>query len=256
VDARRIFNATLAVAACALFAGCATVGSGRAAPDDPFEPLNRAVLDVNTSLDDAIIRPVAEAYREIVPQFARDRIRSVIDNLVEPRIFANDVLQGRGAAAWITFQRFVINSTAGLAGLFDLATGDGLPKQTGDFGQTLYAWGVDDGPYLMLLFFGPSTVRDTVGLGVDLYTTPPGVFFPGHPGVVIGFVVGTVDGVDLRSRNIENLDAIAAGALDYYTHLKSLWWQRREAELRQARGLPAEPQELADPAAVPQAPAK
>jgi phospholipid-binding lipoprotein MlaA len=236
-----------ALAVCVALGGCATMSSDRASPDDPLEPLNRTVLDINTALDNAFIKPVAEAYRQIVPQFARDRIRSAIDNLAEPRIFANDLLQRRAEAAWITFNRFLINTTVGVAGLFDLASERGLPKQSGDFGQTLYAWGVDDGPYLVLLFFGPSNLRDTVGLGVDLFTTPPGVFLPGHAGVVTGFAVGTVDGMDLRSRNIESLDEVIASSLDYYAHLKSIARQRREAQLREARGLAQEPQELTDP---------
>ncbi|HXX82477.1 MAG TPA: VacJ family lipoprotein [Casimicrobiaceae bacterium] len=237
-----------ALAACVALSGCATLAADRAPPDDPLEPLNRAVFDVNSALDKALIKPAAEAYRQIVPQFARDRIRSAIDNLTEPRIFANDLLQGRADAAGITLGRFVINTTAGLAGMFDPATQQGLPKQSGDFGQTLYAWGLSDGPYLVLLFFGPSNLRDAVGLGVDLFTTPPGVFVPGHAGVVTGLVVGTVDGMDLRSRNIENLDEIIASAVDYYARLKSIAQQRRQVQLREARGLaPGEPQELIDP---------
>jgi len=216
-------------------------------PDDPLESLNRTVLDVNTALDNALIKPVAEAYRQVLPQFARDRIRSAIDNLAEPRIFVNDLLQRRADAAAITFNRFFINTTLGLAGLFDPATERGLPKQSGDFGQTLYAWGVDDGPYLVLLFFGPSNLRDTIGLGVDLFTTPPALIVTGHAGFVTGLVVGTVDGIDLRSRNIESLDEIIASSLDYYAHLKSITRQMRGAQLREARGLGQEPEELSDP---------
>ena len=235
----------------AVLAGCATTPAERGASDDPLEPLNRVVLDVNTALDTAVIRPVAETYRYIVPRYARDRIRSVIDNLAEPRIFANDLLQGRADAADVTVKRFAINTTLGVAGLFDVAAEKGLPKQSGDFGQTLYAWGLGDGPYLVLLFFGPSNLRDTLGLGVDLFTTPPGVFLPGHAGFVTGFVVGTVDGVDLRSRNIESLDELKASALDYYSHLKSVAQQRRRAQLREARGEGEEPPELIDPGAPP-----
>jgi phospholipid-binding lipoprotein MlaA len=232
----------------ATLAGCATMSGDRGqSPDDPLEPLNRKMLDINTALDNAFIKPVAEAYRKLVPQLVRDRIRSAIDNLAEPRIFVKDLLQGRTEAASITLNRFFLNTTLGLAGLFDPASERGLPKQSGDFGQTLYTWGADDGPYLVLLFFGPSNVRDAFGLGVDLFTTPPGVFVPGHAGVVTGFVVGSVDGMDLRSRNIETLDEIIASSLDYYSHLKSIAQQHREAELREARGGPQQPPELIDP---------
>jgi phospholipid-binding lipoprotein MlaA len=240
-----------ALAAAVALVGCATVPASRGSPDDPLEPLNRVVFDVNSAMDKAVIKPVAEAYRQILPQFARDSIRSAIDNLTEPRVFVNDLLQGRTDAAGITLARFLINTIAGIGGLLDPATQRGLPKQSGDFGQTLYTWGVDDGPYLVLLFFGPSNLRDAVGLGVDLFTTPPGVFVPGHAGVVLGMVVGTVDGMDLRSRNIESLDEIIASSIDYYARLKSTVQQRRQAQLREARGLPQAPQELTDPGTSP-----
>jgi phospholipid-binding lipoprotein MlaA len=228
----------------------------RGAPADPLEPLNRVVLDINTAIDNAFIKPAAEVYRKVLPLFVRDSIRSVIDNLAEPRIFVNDLLQGRGGAAGITISRFLINTTVGLGGLFDPATQQGLPKQTGDFGQTLYTWGFGDGPYLVLLFFGPSNFRDAIGLGVDLFTTPPALIVTGHDGVVAGFAVGTVDGIDLRSRNIESLDEIIASALDYYASLKSISWQRRQAQLREGRGQAEEPQELVDPGAPAEEPRK
>ena len=237
--------ATLAL--CASLAGCAGMAPGQRSGDDPLEPLNRAVFDVNTALDDSLIKPVAEAYRAVVPEFVRDRIRSVIDNLAEPRIFVNDVLQGRFNAAGFTFARFFANTIAGVGGLFDFATVNGLAKQTGDFGQTLSAWGVDDGPYVVLLFFGPSNVRDALGWGVDLATTPAALIVSGPTGRMINVVTGVFDGVDLRSRNIETFDAIRASALDPYSHLKSVTRQYRAAQLREARGLEAAPAELIDP---------
>ena len=249
------WSALAVLALCALLSGCASVPAGEEHPsDDPLEPLNRTVFNVNTALDDAVIRPLAEAYRSIVPPFARDRIRAVIDNLAEPRIFANDLLQRRGDAASTTLARFSINTIAGLGGMFDVATGQGYPRQSGDFGQTLYTWGVADGPYLVLLFFGPSNFRDAFGLGVDLFTTPPALVVAGHAGTVTNFAVGTVDGMDLRSRNIETLDEIKASALDYYAHLKSITRQRREAQLREASGAKEQPQELIDPGAPTTAP--
>src|SRR5262249_24968045 len=122
---------------CVALAGCATMPPESASSDDPLEPLNRAVFNINTALDEAVIKPVAQAYRDIVPEPVRDRIRSAIDNLAEPRILVNDLLQGRPDAAAITFNRFFLNTTIGIAGLFDPATERGLPKQSGDFGQTL-----------------------------------------------------------------------------------------------------------------------
>jgi len=238
-----------------VLSGCASLHGGeRGEPDDPLEPLNRAVFDANTALDDAIIRPLAEAYRAILPPFVRDRIRSAIDNLAEPRILVNDLLQRRPDAAGIAFARFFLNTTAGLGGMFDVATERGLAKQSGDFGQTLHTWGITDGPYLVLLFFGPSNFRDAVGLGVDLLTTPPALVVTGHAGKVTGLVVGTVDGLDLRARNIETLDEIKASALDLYAHLKSITRQRRESQLREASPGKEEPQELIDPGLPSSAP--
>jgi phospholipid-binding lipoprotein MlaA len=246
-----------AFAFCIALTGCATMpGAGPGSPDDPLEPVNRVVLDSNTALDNAFIKPMAEIYRQNVPQFVRDRIRSAIDNLAEPRIFVNDLLQRRLDAAGITIGRFFINTTAGLAGMFDRATEQGLPKQSGDFGQTLYSWGIADGPYLVLLFFGPSNLRDAFGLGVDLFTTPPALIVTGHAGTVTGFAVGTIDGIDLRSRNIESLDEIIASALDYYSYLKSIVRQRRQAQLNEARSLEGESQELIDPGTSPTEPQK
>ncbi len=250
------YGILVALAFCVGLGGCATTPGGGASPEDPLESANRAVFDANTAFDDALFKPVAQAYRDLVPQFVRDRIRSAIDNLAEPRIFVNDVLQGRINAAGFAFARFFVNTTAGLAGLFDVASANGLPKQSGDFGQTLYAWGMDDGPYLVLLFFGPSNVRDALGLAVDLFTTPPALVVTGHAGTVAGFAVGTADGIDLRARNIESLDEIKASALDYYANLRSIVQQRRAAQLREGRGLEEQPPELIDPGEAPGAPAK
>jgi phospholipid-binding lipoprotein MlaA len=138
--------------------------------------------------------------------------------------------------------------------MFDVASGQGLKRQTGDFGQTLYAWGVGDGPYLVLIFFGPSDVRDAIGLGVDMYTTPPSHVVHGDDATAIGFGVGLLDGVDLRSRNIGVLEELKASSLDYYTHFRSIWRQHRAAALREARGQPETPPELTDPGATPAEP--
>jgi phospholipid-binding lipoprotein MlaA len=238
-----------AIVLCAAMTGCAGLATREAGPDDPLEPLNRVVFSANLVLDDAVIRPIAEVYRATLPKFVRDRIRAAIDNLAEPRIFVNDLLQGRINSAGITFTRFLVNTIGGLGGAFDLATGQGFPRQTGDFGQTLYAWGADDGPYLVILFFGPSNARDAFGLGIDLVTTPPALVVHGHAGEIVNLTVGAVDGMDLRSRNIETLDEIKAEALDFYSRMRSLWQQQRKTQLRDARERETEPEELIDPGA-------
>ena len=231
---------------------CATVprGSGdEDAQNDPIEPLNRRVFAFNQTLDRGVIKPVAEAYRSVLPESVRDRVRAVVDNLHEPLVFANDVLQGRGGAASISGRRFLINSTLGVAGLFDRATDFGLPKQSGDFGQTLYAWGVEDGAYLVLPFFGPSNFRDAFGLGVDMVASPAGHIGSSATRRELGLAVGATDGIDLRSRNIDTLEELEANSLDFYAYLRSVWRQNRRATLREARAGTAD-EELSDPGAT------
>ena len=247
-------RAVAAIAACAALAGCATLPQGAASRDDPLEPLNRQVFAFNDAFETAVLAPVAKAYVAIVPEFLRDRFRAFVDNLAEPRIFVNDVLQARFNAAGMTFTRFVANTILGVAGFFDYASSHGFPRQSGDFGQTLYAWGVHDGPYLVLLFLGPSNVRDTIGLGVDFATTPPALVVHGRDAAIASLAIGAVDGLDLYARNVDALDALKASSLDYYTHFKSVFRQHRAAVLREARGLPEAPPELTDPNATPEDP--
>jgi phospholipid-binding lipoprotein MlaA len=241
------------LAAVVLLAGCATLREGAepAEPYDPLERMNRAVFRSNRALDRAVIKPVAEGYRKVLPEFVRDRVRAFLNNLTEPRIFINDLLQVRLNSAGMTFARFLMNSTAGIGGLFDIASKHNLPRQSGDFGQTLYMWGLGDGPYLVLPIFGPSNVRDAIGLGVDLYadtyTNPVSYLVADQDRTAVNLGLGVVDGVDLRSRNIETLDAIEQNSLDFYAQLRSIVYQHRHAQLRKARGLEETPTQLLDP---------
>ncbi len=256
-------RAALALALVAL-CGCATVPAIPAiatksaldddTDNDPLEPMNRKVFAFNQALDRTVIKPVAKTYRDVVPEWARDRIHAVLENLREPLTFANDVLQGRGGAASITAQRFLMNSIGGLGGLYDRASERGLPKQSGDFGQTLYVWGVLDGPYLVLPFFGPSSVRDGVGLGVDLYANPVGHI--GSSGVRSDASIArtTSGALDQRSRNIESLETLEAASLDFYTYLRSTWRQYRRATLLEGKGQKPE-DDLTDPGETPTSPA-
>jgi phospholipid-binding lipoprotein MlaA len=237
----------LSLLCCAGLSGCATGGvTGDIEHNDPYEPFNRRVFEFNRGLDRTVIKPAAKGYRAMLPQFVRDRIRSIIDNLNEPLIFVNDVLQLRGDAASATFGRFFINSIAGLGGMFDRAGADGLPKQTGDFGQTLYRWGASDGPYLVLPFFGPSNVRDAFGLGVDFVTSPVSYAIPSGDRLAFGLSVGGTNGIDLRERNLESLDVLEQSSLDFYVHLRSVSRQYRAAILNEARK-GDKPAELLDP---------
>jgi len=238
---------------CAALAGCASMSEPRDRENnDPLEPVNRLVFNANDAIDTAVLKPIAEGYREVVPQFFRDRIRAFIDNLQEPRIFVNNLLQLRINDAGFTFARFYVNSTLGLAGLFDIASEHGLPRQTGDFGQTLAVWSVDSGPFLVLPLFGPSNFRDAFGSAVDFYTTPPAHLVPGATGWWITVGTYAVSGIDLRGRNIETLDQIKEHALDYYAQFRSIARQYREGQIRAARGLAEQPDDLTDPGAPAQ----
>jgi phospholipid-binding lipoprotein MlaA len=143
------------------------------AANDPIEPFNRGVFEVNLALDRAVLKPVATHYRDWVPQGVRDRVHDFVLNLNAPFVFANDVLQGEPDRAAQTLDRFIINSTAGLLGLVDVVGRTGGPRyHTEDFGQTLAVWGAGEGPYLMLPVFGPSNPRDAVGKGVEMVADP------------------------------------------------------------------------------------
>jgi len=212
------------------------------AVNDPFEPTNRAIFGFNEFLDKFLIKPAALGYRWTIPEFGRNRIRDFLDNLNQPIIFANDVLQGDFHSADITAGRFIANSTFGIGGLFDLASDSGLEEQSGDFGQTLYQYGVGPGPYLVLPLLGPSNPRDAIGMGVDSYADPfdwLAIHF-GHRGAV--WYRFLAEGVDTRSRHIEDLDELQKNSIDFYASLRSLWRQHRASELR--HGAPAPIQDL------------
>jgi phospholipid-binding lipoprotein MlaA len=240
--ARRLFVPLLFACVLGTVGGCATPPTEPTAraefdrTNDPLEPMNRTVFDFNLFLDRILIKPVAQGYRNVVPGFARDGIRNFLHNLGEPVIFANDMMQGEWKSAHDTTARFLVNSTFGLGGLFDLASQTGLPRQTGDFGQTLYAWGAPEGPYLVLPIFGPSNPRDAIGMGVDSQIDPFGYlasdYGAGNSATISRMAAS---GVDLRSRNIETLDDLQRNAIDFYAEMRSLYRQHRADELRHGR---------------------
>jgi phospholipid-binding lipoprotein MlaA len=221
-----LIGSVMAVSACATPPTDPVARAEFDKTNDPFEPTNRKILDFNLFLDRILIKPVAEGYRWAVPEFGRNRMRNFLDNLGEPVIFINDSLQGEFSRANTTAGRFLFNSTFGIGGLWDQASKIGMEKQSGDFGQTLYSWGVPDGPYLVLPILGPSDPRDAIGLGVDSYMDP---FFWGltvHYGATsAGLYRWVATGIDERSRNIESFDEIQKNAIDLYAQLRSLWRQ-------------------------------
>lgn len=158
-----LLAATISVTACASTSQTEQAGGAY----DPFEGWNRGVYAFNETVDKAALEPSARAYRAFTPGFFREGVRNFLSNLRQPVVFANTVLQGNADASTATAGRFLINSTVGVAGVFDVASTLGMEKHNEDFGQTLGVWGVGEGAYLMLPLMGPTNVRDAFGMGVD-----------------------------------------------------------------------------------------
>jgi phospholipid-binding lipoprotein MlaA len=199
--------------------------------NDPLEPLNRGIFAGNQIFDQYLLRPLAVAYRDVVPEFGRTGIHHFLVNLREPVVFANAVLQGEGDKAGTTFARFFFNSTVGVFGLADPATSMGLKHQIGDFGQTLDVWGAPEGPYLVLPIIGPSNFRDAVGYGVDEYLDPMHYYAQNNDADEAVWGRFILDGLDRRSRVIDELDDLKKNSLDFYAQLRSIVRQHRAAEL-------------------------
>jgi phospholipid-binding lipoprotein MlaA len=253
-------RATVLLLGTLALAGCATVPSDPAARaefrrnDDPLEPLNRKIFAFNLTLDRYLIRPLAKGYQQVFAEDARNALRHFLDNLNEPVVLANTLLQGRFKDARTTTCRFLVNSTAGIGGFGDVASQNRLPKQIGDLGQTLSVWGFSEGPYLMLPLFGPSNPRDGVGMGADAYLDPfRYVAREEHYPTSVTVSRTVADGVDKRARNLESVDVMQRESVDYYASLRSLFRQNRAAELRgngPASTLPS-PDFYTDPAPNP-----
>jgi phospholipid-binding lipoprotein MlaA len=222
----------------ALTYGCAEVPTdpdAKAAYDernDPYEPMNRYFFDLNNAMDELVLKPFAGWYYILLPNFAQDGVRNALNNLRTPVILGNDLLQGDLDRAGITVARFFINSTLGIAGLFDVASKFGLIYHDEDFGQTLAVWGTGEGPYLVLPLLGPSNPRDATGRGVDMAMDPLTWILPMYDLGYLGYIRAGVDAVDLRARNLKTLDEIKQGAIDYYATIRSLYRQHRNDEIR------------------------
>ena len=203
-----------------MLAGCATSGGN---PADPLEPLNRAVFGFNDAADRAVIKPVARAYRAVLPGTVRTGVSNFFSNLEDIWISMNDVLQGKFQQGVDDFGRFLFNSTFGIAGIFDFASDLGFPKHNEDFGQTLGSWGVGSGAYLVLPILGPSTIRDGFGLLLD--TQADLVFhIDGVP--VHNSLYGT-RAIGNRANLLDASSVIEQAALDKYAFVREAWLQRR-----------------------------
>ncbi len=229
----------IAVAALTVLGACAEVPTN---PDeraefeqvnDPLEPMNRKVFAFNNYLDDNVMVPVAKAYKNVLPGPVQRGIHNFLQNLNEPYIAGNEILQGRLGKAFTDVARFVINSTFGIGGLWDLVADTGGPRaNNSDVGVTLGVWGVPAGPFLMLPFVGPSNPRDTVGLAADWWADPvdAGIEYPGGYlwAVYVRYGMATID---TRVQLLEPVADLKRSSLDYYAAVRSLYRQKRRAAI-------------------------
>lgn len=227
-----------------LLAACAgTPPASQPNPADPWEKVNRSTHRFNNAIDRAVFKPVATAYRDHVPQPVRTGVGNVLDNLEQPSIIVNQFLQGKLFAGLQDTGRFLLNSTFGLAGIFDLATRAGVDKHDEDFGQTLGVWGVPSGPYLEIPFLGPSTVRDAPGRAIDAFNLST---FNNEFAILeedwFEYSRIALSAIDTRAELL-SLDRMREQAFDEYVFIRDAWLQRREYNVRDGDVPEAEPLE-------------
>lgn len=218
---------TVVLLGAILLQGCATSSGVAADPRDPWEGMNRKVYAFNEKLDEAVLKPVAQAWVDVVPSFVRTGVRNFMGNLGDVWTTVNAVLQLKGQVAVESAARVVVNSTLGLYGVLDLATPGGIEKRKEDMGQTLGHWGVKPGPYLVLPVLGPATLRDAAALPVD-WQASPGQYFQDastRTGVALLNVTET------RAGLLKATDAVKQASLDPYSFVRDGWLQKREYDV-------------------------
>ncbi len=233
---------SLALGACATLPP-ASDPEARAAykeTNDPLEPLNRATFGFNRILGKVVLEPTARVYRAVLPRPVRDGVGNALHNLNSPVIFANDLLQGQGKRAGNTFLRFLVNSTLGIAGLFDVAKSFGIEGHDEDFGQTLAVWGVGEGPYLVLPVFGPSSPRDGIGMGADIVMDPFFWIIRASDEEYLNYVRAGVEGIDLLERNLDELEELERSSIDFYAAMRTRYRENRRGEI--SNGADLEPE--------------
>jgi phospholipid-binding lipoprotein MlaA len=227
---RTVLVGLAGLVAAALWPAASAVAATDAALSihDPWEPANRALYRVNDGLDRAILRPAALGYKRALPRPVRTGVRNVLNNIDGPNTLMNDLLQGRVALGGQSAARFVINSTVGVAGIFDVASPLGIPAHYADFGQTLGRWGLPPGPFIYVPVFGPSDLRDGAGRIVDGFASILSLHdlrltFWDRTGVDV------VDGVDSRLALDPTIEDVKHTATDPYATERSAYLQNRRS---------------------------
>ena len=203
--------------------------------NDPLEPTNRVFYAINNGLDRVLLRPVAVAYRAVVPETIRTHTHNVLVNLGNPVQLMNDVLEAKPRRAGDTLMRLLVNTTIGLGGIFDVADGWGWPAHENDGGMTLAVWGISDGPYLFLPILGPSGPRDATGFGTDYVISPFSWIGVGVVAQSLGYSKTGMGAVDARTNVLDSLDKITEQALDPYATIRSLFRQHRQSQIDELR---------------------
>lgn len=217
--------------------GCATASSE---PDDPLESVNRVVFDFNQRLDRNAALPAASYYADTVPSPVRGHVHNVLANLSGPVTAANYAMQGEFSYAGDALGRFLINTTIGVAGIYDVATDWGMPERSRDFGLTLGNAGVPAGPYIVIPFGGSTALRDLAGSYVDGFFSPLRYIgnYSGRP--YVGMFKNVIGTVDSRARNIESFRDIERNSVDYYATMRNNYLQRRTRLIEQKTAMTAE----------------
>jgi len=212
-----------ALALATTLTGCATSNN----PNDPLEGFNRAMFSFNDGVDRVALKPAAQAYDTVVPGPVQTGIGNFFGNIGDLWSSINQLLQGRIEQGVSTFMRVAINTTFGLGGVLDVATEARLPREKSDFGQTLGKWGVGSGPYVVLPFFGPSTLRDTAGLPIDLY----GDLWTYKRPIRWRNVGSVVRVIDRRAQLLDASNLLEDAALDKYDFVRDAYLQRRQSQI-------------------------
>jgi phospholipid-binding lipoprotein MlaA len=222
-----------------LLTGCASINSPKA---DPFEGLNRATFKVNETVDDYLLKPVAKGYQAVTPGFVRSGVSNAFSNIGDVGTSVNNLLQGKPSNAISDVSRFLVNSTLGVLGLFDVATTMGLEKHDEDFGQTLGRWGLDSGPYLVLPLLGPSTVRDAVSKVADSYTGYAR-YIQHVPTRNSTQALGIIN---LRADLLNTTSTLDEASLDKYQFIRDAYLQRRLSQVYDGKVPQAKRDQLED----------
>ncbi len=234
MNAGRKLSLIAAMLMCVAVGACSTTGGSQYADgdlvvDDPMENFNRNSLKVNEAVDKAVFEPVARGYRAATPKAFRLAMRNFLRNLKSPVIIGNQILQGDLEGTANSTLRMIVNTLAGFGGILDLASDGGVPYEPEDFGQTLAVWGVENGPYIVLPIFGPSTVRDASGLLVDAYLDPIRMYLFNTDQEEWHYARLAASVVDQREELLDVIDDLRRNSFDYYAALRSAYIQRRQA---------------------------